>query len=95
MRQARRFIAILIGCATWCMVSTTVAFATKLHDPVPDPGSVVVPSSGTAVGAPFWESAAPAVLGVLLVLAVAGLVFALRHSWRPERSRRSEPGVRA
>jgi H+/Cl- antiporter ClcA len=95
MRHARRFIAILVGCATWCIVSTTVAFAAMLHDPVPDPGSVVVPSNGTAVGAPFWDAAAPAVLGVLLVLAVTGLVLALRHSWRPEPSRRSVPGVRA
>ena len=94
MRHARRFIAILIGCATWCMVATTVAHAAMLHDPLPV-GSVVVPSNGAAVGTPFWENAATAVLGVLLVLAVAGLVFALRHSWRPERSRRSEPGVRA
>jgi putative effector of murein hydrolase LrgA (UPF0299 family) len=94
MRQARRLIAILTVCATWCMVSTTTAFAAMLHDPVPA-GSVVVPSNGAAVGAPFWDSAAPAVLGVLLVLAVTGLVFALRHSWRPEHSRRSETGVRA
>jgi hypothetical protein len=94
MRHARRLIAILIGCATWCIVSTTAAFAAMLHDPVPA-GSVVVPSNGAAVGAPFWASAAPAVLGVLLVLAVTGLVSALRHSGRPEHSRRAEPGVRA
>ena len=88
MRHARRFIAILVGCATWCMVATTVAHAAMLHDPVP-PASVVVPSNGAAVGTPFWENAATAVLGVLLVLTVTGLVFALRHQ------RRSEPGLRA
>jgi putative effector of murein hydrolase LrgA (UPF0299 family) len=94
MRHARRYIAILTGCATWCMVATTVAHAAMLHDPVPA-GSVVVPSNSAAVGAPFWESVAPAVLGVLLVLAVTGLVSALRHSRRPEHSRRSEPALRA
>jgi len=94
MRHARRFIAILIGCAAWCMVSATVAFADMLHDPVPA-GSVVVPSSGAAVGTPVWDVAAPAVMGVLLVLAVTGLVSALRHSRRPERSQRPKPGLRA
>jgi hypothetical protein len=88
MRHARRFIAILVGCATWCMVATTVAHAAMLHDPVP-PASVVVPSNGAAVGTPFWENAATVVLGVLLVLTVTGLVFALRHP------RRSEPALRA
>jgi len=47
MGHARRLIAILIGCAAWCMVSATVAFAAMLHDPVPA-GSVVVPSNGPA-----------------------------------------------
>jgi hypothetical protein len=94
MRHARRLIAILTVCASWCMVPATSAFAAMLHDPVPT-GSVVVPSNGAVVGGPFWDSAAPTVLGVLLFLAVTGLVSALRHSWRPEHSRRSEPGVRA
>jgi hypothetical protein len=94
LRHARRFIAILVGGATWCMVATTVAHAAMLHDPFP-PASLVVPSNGAAVGTPFWENAATAVLGVLLVFAVAGLVFALRHRRRPEHSRRSEPVLRA
>jgi hypothetical protein len=94
MRHSRRFIAILVGCATWCMVATTVAHAAMLHDPVPA-ASVVVPSNGAAVGTPFWENAATAVLGVLLVLAVTGLVVALRHPRRPEHSQRSEPELRA
>ena len=88
MRHARRFIAILVGCATWCMVATTVAHAAMLHDPVP-PAPFVGPSNGAAVGTPFWANAATAVLGVLLVLTVTGLVFALRHP------RRSEPALRA
>ena len=94
MRHARRFIAILVGAATWWMVATTVAHAAMLPDPIPA-ASVVLPSNGAAVGTPFWQNAATAVLGVLLVLAVTGLVFALRHPWRPERSRRSVPALRA
>jgi hypothetical protein len=90
------------------MVATTVAHAAMLPDPAPatevvvpsasvvvPSASVVVPSNGAAVGTPFWENAAAAVLGVLLVLAVTGLVFALSHPRRPERSRRSEPELRA
>ena len=94
MRHARRFIAILVGGATWCLVATTVAHAAMLHDPVP-PASVAIPSNGAAVGTPFWENAATAILGVLLALAVTGLVFALKHRRRPEHSRRSEPALRA
>ena len=94
MRHARRLITVLIGCATWCMVTTTVAYAAMLHDPAPK-GSVVFPSNGAAAGTTFWESAATVALGVLLVLAVMGLVFALRYSRRPEQSRRSDPVLRA
>lgn len=94
MRFARRFIAILVGAATWCVVATTVAHAAMLPDPVPA-ASVILPSDGVAIGAPFWQGAATTVLGVLLVLAVTGLVFALRHSRRPEHSQRSEPELRA
>ena len=98
MRHARRLIAILIGCAAWSLVATTAAYAAMLHDPVPQDrvpgGSVVAPSNGTAA-IPFWETAATAVLGFLLVLAITGLVFALRHPRRLEHSRRSEPVLRA
>ena len=94
MRHARRFIAILVGGATWCMVAATVAQAAMLHDPVP-PAPFVGPSNGAAVGTPFWANAATAVLGVLLVLSVTGVVFALRHPPRTEHSRRSEPALRA
>ena len=94
MGHARRVIAILVGAATWCMVATTLAHAAMLPDPVPAT-SVVVPSSGAAVGTPFWENAATTVLGVLLVLALTGLVFTLRHPRRPEPSQRSEPELHA
>jgi hypothetical protein len=95
MGHARRFIAILVGAATWCMVATTVAHAAMLPDPVPVASDVIVPSSGAAVGTPFWENAATTVLGVLLVLALTGLVFALRRPRKPEPSQRSEPELHA
>src|SRR5664279_662154 len=94
MRHARRAIAMLVGCATWCIVATTVAQASMLDDPVPV-APVIDPSKGEAVGTPFWENAATAVPGVLLVLTVTGLVIALRHPKRPEHSRRSELVLRA
>ena len=45
MRHLRRAIAMLVGCAAWCIVATTVAHAAMLHDPVPA-ASVVVPPNG-------------------------------------------------
>jgi hypothetical protein len=94
MRHVRRLIAILIGCATWCMVATTVAYAAMLHDPI-STDSVVVAPNGAAAGPTFWASAATLALGVLLVVGVVGLVFALRHSRRTEHSPSSGPAVRA
>ena len=84
MRLARRTVAVVIGCAAWLVSAATVASATMLHDPVPD-GSVAITRS---TGAPLWEYAATAALGVLLALAVVAevsfaigtLVSSLRHS---------------
>lgn len=94
MRHAPRLIAVLVAALLGAWSQPRVAHAAMLHDPVPE-APVVVPANGAAVGAPFWENAATAVLGVLLVLAVTGLFFALRHPRRPEDSRRSEPVLRA
>jgi hypothetical protein len=47
MAHARRLIAILIGCATWCIASTTVAYAAMLHDPVPA-GPPILTSPGSS-----------------------------------------------
>jgi hypothetical protein len=88
MRHARRLVAILIGCATWCMVETMVAHATMLHDPVPA-GPTVVTSSG-AGGAALWKFVALVALGVLLAGAVAGLGYSLSHPRRSGRARRSQ-----
>jgi hypothetical protein len=84
MRLARRTVAIVMGCVAWLVSAATVASATMLHDPVPD-GSVAITRS---TGVPLWESAAAAVLGVLLAVAVLAevsfaigtLVSSLRHS---------------
>ena len=87
MRHARRLIAILIGCAAWCMVATTAAYAAMLPDPVPA-GSTVVPSPGSS-GTPLWQSLAVVALGVLLVVAIVGLGYSL------SRSRMSQPSPRS
>jgi len=93
MRYVRRLIAILTGCATWCVAAATVAYAR------PDPGGGVIistPADTAAVTTPLWQILAMVALGVLLVFAVAGLVYSLMHR-RSERSRTSEPsrGLRA
>ena len=77
MRHARRCIAIIVGCATWCIAAATVAGASMLHDPVPvRPVVATLPVSGTSA----WQLLATAALGALLVLAVARVVFSLRHA---------------
>jgi hypothetical protein len=94
MRYVRRLIATLTGCATWCVAAATVAYAR------PDPGGGVVISTpadtAATAGTPLWQIIAMVALGVLLVFAVAGLVYSLMHR-RSERSRTSEPsqGLRA
>jgi len=94
MRYVRRLIAILTGCATWCVAAATVAYAR------PDPGGGVIRSipadTAATAGTPLWQIIAMVALGVLLVFAVAGLVYSLMHR-RSERSRTSEPsrGLRA
>jgi hypothetical protein len=92
MRHTRRLIAILIGSATWCIASTTVAFAAMLHDPVP--GTLVVTSPGSN-GTPLWQFLAFVVLGVLLAVAIVGLGYSLSHSRRSEPSPRSQTPLRS
>ncbi len=92
MRHARRLIAVIIGCAAWCIAVTTVAYAR------PDPGPVVIaPASTTAAATSTWEFVAMAALGALLALAVVGLIVSLRRSRASERSPESEKsrGLRA
>ena len=94
MRYVRRLIAILTGCATWCVAAATVAYAR------PDPGGGVVlrtPADTAAVaGTPLWQVFAMVALGILLAAAIVGLGYSLKHR-RSERSRTSAPshGLRA
>ena len=94
MRYVRRLIAILTGCAAWCVAAATVAYAR------PDPGGGVIintpADTAATAGTPLWQTISMVALGVLLVFAVAGLVYSLMHR-RSERSRTSEPsrGLRA
>jgi hypothetical protein len=88
MRHARRLFAVLIGCAAWFVAAATSAYAR------PDPGGGVFPVSqpiASPAGTPLWEFVATAALGVLLALAVMGLIFSLRHSRTSEPSRQSGP----
>jgi hypothetical protein len=91
MAHARRLIAILIGCATWCIVSSTVAYALMLPDPAP---TVPLTSSGSS-GTPLWQILAFVALGVLLAVAIGGLGYSLSHSRRSEPSPRSHPPLRS
>ena len=90
MRYVRRLIATLTGCPIWCIAAATVAYAR------PDPGGGVIISTpadtaaAAAATTPLWQNFAMVALGVLLVLAVAGLVYSLMHR-RSERSRTSAP----
>ena len=94
MRSVRRLIGIVTGCAAWCIAAATVASAR------PDPGGGVIirtpADTAAAAGTPLWQIFAMAALGLLLVIAVAGLVYSLMHR-RSERSRTSAPssGLRA
>jgi hypothetical protein len=89
MRHARRLIAAVIGGAVWTVLAAASAHASMLPDPDPVGSAALtrVFREG-ATGTPLWEYAASAMLGVLLTLAVAGLVNSLRHPQRhPGRSK--------
>ena len=88
MAHAPRLIAILIGCATWSIASTTVAYAVMLHDPAPA-GTLFVTSPESS-GTPLWQILAFVALGVLLAAAIVGLGYSLSHSRRSQPSARSQ-----
>jgi hypothetical protein len=89
MRHARRLFAVVIGCAAFCVAAATSAYA-MLPDPNSGPIAVIPPPS-SAAATPVWEIVAMVALGVLLAIAVVGLIFSLRHSRSLEPSQRSEP----
>jgi hypothetical protein len=81
MRYLHRLIAIVIGFTTWCIVTSTVAYA-LLPDPPDGTGAVIPPpSSGSiATETPLWKFVAVAAIAVLLAIAVVGLISSLRHA---------------
>jgi hypothetical protein len=87
MRHTRRLIAILIGCATWCLASSSVAYAMVVNDPGPA-GIPVVTSPGSS-GTPLWQILAFVALGVLLAVAIVGLGYSR------SRSRKSQTPLRS
>lgn len=89
MRHACRLIAVVIGGAIWTVLATASAYASMLPDPGLVGSAAMTRSfSERATGAPLWEFAASAMLGILLTLAVVGLVTSLRHARRhPVRSK--------
>ena len=94
MRHARRLIAILIGCATYCAAAATTAYAQLATRPDPGGGVVITPPSQTSVRSSdtsVWEFIGVAALGALLAVAVVGLVLSLRHRRTSDRS----PALRA
>ena len=78
MRHLRRLIAIFIGCATWCIAAASVASARVVDDvgPAGIPAGTAPVSSGT----PLWETLAFVALGILLVVAIAGLFYSRTRS---------------
>jgi hypothetical protein len=88
MRHASRFIAILIGCATYCAAAATTAYAQLATRPDPGGGVVVSPPSQTSASSEtsVWEFIGIAALGALLAVAVVGLVLSLRHRRATDRS---------
>jgi hypothetical protein len=86
MRYTRRLIAILIGCATWCIASSSVAFAKVVDDPGAAGIPAVTPSASSAT--PLWQILALVALGVLLIVAV-GLGYSRSHSRKSQTPLRS------
>jgi hypothetical protein len=87
MRHARRLIAILIGCATWCIAASSVAYAMVVDDP--GPAGIPAGTSPASSGMPLWQFLAFVALGVLLAVAIVGLGYSL------SRSRRSQTPLRS
>lgn len=92
MRHPRRLIAVVIGGTVWTLLTTASAHASMLPDPATVDSAAIAHSlsagSVSAIGVPRWEYAALVLLGILLALAVVGLVASLIHTQRhPGRSK--------
>ena len=88
MRYVRRFIATVIGLATWCVAAATVAYAQLPPDPVgggdftPPQTPLPVPASDTQL----WKFVLVAAIAAMLTVAVVGLITSIR---RPRASQSS------
>jgi hypothetical protein len=87
MRYTRRLIAILIGCATWCIAASSVAYGMVVDDPGPA-GIPAVTASGSS-GRPLWQILTFVAFGVLLAVAIVGMGYSR------SRSRKSQTPVRS
>jgi|BarGraNGADG00212_1021973.scaffolds.fasta_scaffold302466_1 hypothetical protein len=98
MRHARRYIgtftATLIALATWCIATTTTAYAMR---PAQVGGGDVAPAapSTSAAGLPLWQFLAFVALGVLMAVAIVGLGYSLSHSRRSQLSPREQTPLRS
>lgn len=92
MRQARRVIAILVSCATWCLAASSAAFAMLT---VPQGGSTSAPAATIATGTSLWAFLGLVALEVLMAVAIVGLGFSLSRAPRPQTPRDSQPSLRA
>jgi hypothetical protein len=90
MHHARRLIAILVSCATWCIAASSAAYAVTITGAV---GSAAPPPAAT--GTPLWEFLAFVALGILLAVAIVGLGYLLSHSRRSVPSQMSQPPLSA
>ncbi len=79
MRYARRFIATVIGLATWCVAAATAAYAQLPPDPVGggDFGTPTPPPLGSDTQ--LWKFVLVAAIAAMLTVAVVGLVASIRH----------------
>jgi len=87
MRHARRLIAILIGCATWCIAASSVAYAMVVDDPGPA-GIPAVTTPGSS-GRPLWQILTFVALGVLLAVVIVGLGYSRSHARKSQTPLRS------
>jgi hypothetical protein len=81
-------MTLVISCATFCVAAATAAYA-QLPDP--EGGAIVAPPSTIEQATPAWEFVAMAALGVILALAVVGLITSLRHQRRSPTSQSKSP----
>jgi low affinity Fe/Cu permease len=86
-RSIATLIATLIGLATWCIASTSTAYA-LMPDPiggdvVPAPPPPIVPYT------PVWKFVLVAAIAAVLTVALVGLIASLRGARPSKRSRPS------